>query len=294
MATGFGIEPTKNGSGVITSGQTAEDTRRVWGALYTDGILRGCEITTSGSSMTYTVAPGAVVIPYATGQVVPAPYYGGQITVANGGGSGRTDIIWLKQNTYADDGNSNIVLQTGPTMPSTRCVEVGKFTVGAGITNTNAAMRSANRRFAVPLGNGAGIVHQWTDQFSGVHNQNLLRLGHGTVNFATDRRVRMSISSCLYAAGATRWDNNNYCEWYFLMNIDGLDYVIQTTPGLHQAWATYNFEFYANVPAGSHTFSYGRARMVGPGQAATHYGADGMGYGRLGTVFTVEDCGPVV
>lgn len=293
MATGFGIEPTKSG-GVITSGQTAEDTRRVWGALYTDGILRGCEVTTSGSTMTYTVAAGSVVIPYASGQVVPAPFYGGQVTLANGGASSRTDIVWVKQNVFSEDGNSNIVLQAGPTMPSTRCVEVGKFTVPAGITNTNAALRSANRRFAVPLSNGAGVIHQWVDEFTGVHNQNMLRLGHGTVNFATDRRVRMSISSCLYATGATGFSDSKYCEWFFLMNIDGVDHIKQTTPGLHQAWATYNFEFYVNVPAGTHTFHYARGREVGPGTASTVYGTDNAGHIRLGTVFTVEDIGPTV
>ena len=46
--------------------------------------------------------------------------------------------------------------------------------------------------------------------------------------------------------------------------------------------------------AGTHTVNLGSLRIVGPGQAETHYGVDGQGFGREGVQFTVTDDGPIV
>ena len=168
-----------------------------------------------------------------------------------------------------------------------------KFTVSAGQKNTASALRVSDRRYAVPLSGGAGILHQWTDTSTGVLDQNPVTLGNGTVTLATDRRIRMSITTNLVTQGAYRFDNTNYAEAYFRFCLDGVPQVKFTTPGLGGSWGTYSFEYYLNVPAGTHTFSYIRARQVGPGRIGTHHGIDSDGHFRVGSVFTVEDVGPV-
>jgi hypothetical protein len=97
----------------------------------------------------------------------------------------------------------------------------------------------------------------------------------------------------LAAIGAVGFDNSKYCEYGFLPNIDGGDFVLWTTPGLHQAWATYQWEGYFNATAGYHTVCYGGFHASGPGQAYQFHGVYG-GFGRTGTVFTVEDAGVVI
>ena len=246
MATGFGVDPTLDpaNADIVLSGQSAEDTRRVWGSLYSDGILKGCEVTTSTTEMKYTIAPGAVVIPYSSGQNIPAPVYGGPLVVPAAPATGsRTDLIWARQNIPSVEGNSNVVVGYGTTLPA-RAVMLDKFTVNAGMKSTSQALRITDRRFAVPLSGGAGRLHQWTDTHVGVHDQRLLRQGQRSLTLATDRLIRMSVQSLLYADGAVGFDNSRYCEWFFLMTIDGTDMAKFTTPGLHQAWGTYNFEFY--------------------------------------------------
>jgi hypothetical protein len=97
----------------------------------------------------------------------------------------------------------------------------------------------------------------------------------------------------LQAQGAVGFDNSKYCEWGFLFNVDGGDFVLHTTPGLHQALATYEFSSSIELSAGSHVVSLGRLRIAGPGVAVTHYGTDGLGFGRRGIEFSVYDEGPI-
>lgn len=292
MTSGFGVDPTKDGNGNITSGTTSSDIQSIWGGLYTPGLVSGCSVATSSSAMTYSVSTGVVMIPTATGQVIPAPVPATVVTTspAPSGGS-RTDIVYAQQQIPTVEGSSNVVVSVGQSLPA-RAVLLKKYTVPAGITNTAGTTVAGDITYSLPYGGGLGILHQWTDTFSGVHNQNNLRLGIGTITLPTDRLLRFSVTSTLYASGAVGFDNSKYCEWYTNPELDNATLVRWNSPGLHQAWGTYSWESYFTVTAGTHTVSYSRGRIVGPGSVATQYGTfNGVPYG--GTVFTVEDAGVV-
>lgn len=297
MSVGWGVDSTVSG-GTVTSGTGASDVRKVWGALYTPGIVDGCLITRSGSAMTYTVAAGVVAIKTGTKEVVMAPVEQTVVPTAAAPGTGsRVDLLYAEQR-FPASGDSTVQVKVlafatnaAVTVPA-NSVELRRYQVNAGQTNTNAAVQVGGVNYSIPYGASLGVLHEWQNTYSGALSTSLLREGHGTIDLPTDRRVRFSVSALLNAIGASGFDNSKYTEHYFLPNLDGTDLTIWTTPGLHAAWGTYNFDIYVNVPAGRHTVNLGSGRTAGPGQAETHYGVDVNGFPRRGIYFLVEDVGP--
>ncbi len=302
MSVGWGADPTVVGS-TVTSGTSSEDVRKVWGALYTPGIVDGCIITRSGSAMTFSVSSGVVAIKTGTNEVVMAPVEATTVTTTAAPGTGsRVDLIYAEQ-MLPVSGDSTVkpkvvsfATNAAVVVPA-NSVELDRYLISAGQTNTNSAVRVGGIIYSIPYGASLGKLHDWQNTYNGLISLPLLREGHGQFTLPTDRRVRFSISVCLSAEGASGFDNSKYCEWYFLPYIQGPtvngDMVIWTTDGLHQAWGTYNFEHYADLPAGDYVTSIGAGRMVGPGRALQHYGLDGQGFGRPGLYFLVQDIGPV-
>jgi hypothetical protein len=300
MTSGWGVDATITNN-VITSGTTSTDVRKVWGALYTPGIISGCAITRSGSAMTYTIASGVVAISPTIGEVIMAPVQGAVVTTAPAPGTGtRVDVVYATQRQPAS-GDSNVALSVvsfateGSIVAPAASQELGRFLVSAGQTNTNAAAEIGDVKYSIPYGGSLGVIHYWQNKYDGILSRPILREGYGTYNLPTDRLVRYTYRSVLSAVGAAGWDNSKYCEYGYLFNSDRIggsgDFVIHTTPGLHQAWATYQFDSLIVLPAGPNTFSMAGTRMVGPGDALQHYGFDGT-YGRRGGEFIVEDLGP--
>lgn len=290
MVAGFGVDKGADGSGT-----TASDIRKIWGGIYTPGIIDGCKITTSATNMQYTVAAGVVAIGTATKETVLAPVALTTVTGAAAPASGtRTDTIYVQQRYPSIEGDANTVVGITTGSAPARSIIIGKYTVSAGQTNSNASVATTDRTFSIPYGASLGVLHSWQSPASGPLSIPLLREGFGSFTLPTDRRLRFSLSALLYAGGgASGFDNSKYTEHYFLPMLDGGDMLIWTTPGLHQAWATYNWDYYVNVLAGTHTTGLGAGRMVGPGQASTHYGLDTNGFGRRGIYFQVEDAGPI-
>lgn len=295
MATGIGVDPTKSGS-TITSGRSALDDRKIWGGLYSPGIISGGAVSTSGSLLQYTVSEGVAAIKTATGQIVMAPIPATTVTTpaAPTSGSPRTDIVYVKQR-FPADGDSNVVVgvAAGTALP-TNALELMRFSVPLNAANTNSATRTGFQTFSIPYGANLGTLYEYTYTTSGALPTSFTRLGHGSFYVPTDRRLRFSISAMIYAQGAVGFSNANYCEYYFIPNFDSNDFVIWTTPGLHQAWATYSWSEDINVSAGVHTTNFIAARAVGPGTPMTHYGLDVNGYGRRGIQFRIEDVGVAV
>lgn len=291
MATGIGVDPTKDGQGAILSGMSSQDHRTVLGSLYSPGIISGGVVSTSASGMTYSVTAGVAAIKITTGQVVLAPIPATTITAA-AASADRVDVIYARQN-FPADGNSNVVVSYGTALPA-NSVELARYNVKTGIASTSATTLAGVRDYSIPYGATLGVLYTWTNTYSGILSANLLREGYGSFSVPTDRRIRISVSALLYADGASGFDNARYTEHYFLPNIDGGDQVIFTTPGLHQAWGTYNWVHYMNVSAGTHTTNLGAGRMVGPGRACTYYGLDGNGFGRKGVQYIIEDAGVVI
>jgi len=290
MTSGWGVNATIVG-GVPTGGTDDLDVRKVWGALYTPGIISGCKITTSSSQLKYTVASGVVAIKTATGEVVMAPVAGGTVT-ASTVTSNRTDIVYVQQRFPSIEGDSELVLGVGTSLPS-RALELGSYAISSGATNTNAAVKDKDVDYSIPYGASLGVLHQWQNTYNGQLSATLLREGQGSFSLPTDRMVNFSMSACVSAVGAVGFDNAKYVEYGWLPQLDGVNLALWTTPGLHQSWQTVNFNLTTTVLAGKHTVNLGGLRNYGPGQATLHFGTGGDGYWRTGLVFKVTDMGPV-
>lgn len=290
MTSGFGVDATADG----TSGTGSRDIRRILDAQFTVGVFNGCDVTTSASAMTYTVSPGVVAIYIAASEIVLAPVDQATVTAASPPVSGsRIDKVYVQQRFPSVNGDANVIVGvTSDTVP-VNSFELMRFTVSAGPANTNAAVRSGLKMYSIPHNGSMGLLHYWQNTYSGTLSTSLLREGYGTFTLPSDRRIKMKVTAVLNAAGASGFDNSKYCEWGFLFGVDSGDYVLHTTPGLHQAWATYEFNTSIEMSAGTHTVNLGALRIVGPGVAETHYGVDGAGFGRRGIEFSVYDEGPV-
>lgn len=289
MTSGFGVDATADG----TSGTSSSDIRKINGGLYTPGIISGCAVTTSASAMSYTIASGVVAIRCATDEIILAPVATTTISTPAAPTTGsRTDIVYVQQRYPSIEGDANLVVAAGTTLPA-RAVELRRYIVSAGNLNTNATVATGGINYSIPYGASLGVLHRWQNTYSGLLSTALIREGYGQITLPTDRRVKFSVNALLYAAGASGFDNSKYTEHYYLPNLNGGDMVIFTTPGLHQAWGQYYWEHTVDVSAGTWPVNLGSGRMVGPGQAATYYGVS-SGFGRTGVVFTVEDMGPIV
>lgn len=301
MTSGWGVDATKSGS-VITSGTEAADVRKVWGALYTPGVVQGALVTTSASAMTYTVSSGVVVVKTATGEAVMTPVQGAPLTVASPPGTGsRIDVIFAQQR-FPVDGDSYSVYrvlsfanEAAVSLPA-NSQEIRRYQVNAGPANTNAAVIMGGISYSIPYGATLGRLHYYQHTLSGINGglPDWQRVGNGKFTLPTDRMLKFSITAVLSANGASGFDNSKYCEYSFLPNLNGGDFVIWQTPGLHQSWGTYYFEGTINAPAGENTVNCLFRKAVGPGTPMGHYGTDSSGFGRRGIEFVVEDIGPVV
>lgn len=292
MTSGFGVDRAADG----LSGTSSQDIRRINGALYSPGIISGCAVTTSASVMSYTVAAGVVAIRTAVGEIVLAPVNQSTVAAASAPVTGeRIDIVYAKQRfpSIVGEGDATVVVGVASVLPD-NAVELRRFTVRPGNTNTNSAIVSAEVNYSIPYGASLGVLHYWQNQYQGALSVALVREGHGQFTIPTDRQIQFKLSACLSANGASGFDNSKYCEWGFLPNLDGMDTVLWTTPGLHQAWQTVHFEHTINVAAGTHTVNLASLKKVGPGTALQWYGLQGDGWVRPGAEFTVTDMGPAI
>lgn len=292
MAAGWGVEATVS-NGNVVSGTTDTDVRKIWGGLYSPGIISGAKVTTSASAMSYTISAGVVAIQIATGEVVLAPVPQTTISTSAAPASGnRVDIIWVRQRFPSPDNTSEVIVECGTTLPS-KALPLRRFSIPAGITNTNSAVATGNIDYSIPYGASLGILHKYKYTGSITVPNAITRAGHGTIYLPTDRNVRFKYIGIHSAEGAVGFDNSKYTQLGCLPNVDGGDFVLWSSPGLHQAWQTVYFESTITLSAGSHTVNLGRFREVGPGNVKQWHGTYNN-FGREGATFTVEDAGPVV
>lgn len=301
MTSGWGVDATVV-DGSVTSGTEAADVRKVWGALYTPGVISGAKVTTSASAMTFSVSSGVVAIKTATGEVVMTPVQGTTLTTGAPPGTGsRIDVVFAQQR-FPTDGDSYSIYRVLPfateaavSLPA-NSQEVRRYQVNAGPANTNAAVIKAGINYSIPYGATLGRLHYYQHTASGINGglPAFSRVGHGSFTLPTERLLKFSITAVLNASGASGFDNSKYCEYGFIPNLNGGDFVLWQTPGLHQSWGTYYFESTIVAPAGETTVNCLFTKIVGPGTPLGHYGTDGSGYGRRGIEFIVEDIGPVV
>lgn len=286
--SGWGVDPTMVG-GIAKTGTSSEDVRKVWGALYTPGVISGAVVTPSASALSYSVSAGVVAIKMATGEVVMAPVPSGTVPTTSVASGTRRDIVYAKQ-SIPTEGDSLIELGVAATLPA-RAVALGTFTVSAGNTKASQFVRSASVNYSIPYGSAGAALHYWRDtsnsQITGPTSD-----GHGSFYLPTDRKIVISIdatlSSSVFAPG---YNSNGWTEARYAPYIDGERMCTWFTPPLTGTRATYHYENYFDLAAGEHTVYLGFDRQAGPAYPVRHFGEVDR---YSGTNFVVRDAGVIV
>lgn len=291
MAASWGVDPLKDGNGAVLIGTTALDFRLIQGGIYTPGIISGGVVTRSASVLTYTVSAGVAAFPIVTTapkQTVlgAIPYTVKTVTAPSSGT--RVDMVYALQRTVADNGDPNIVVEVGTSLPA-RAVLLDSFIVSAGNTNTNEAVKTGQIAYSIPYGASLGTLWQLRDTYNGDVPATRRIIGSGTFYLPTDRNIRISATTSVSAKDAVRFDNTKYCESGIEVFIDGASKYIWTTGGLHQAWEEYHWSESFTSTAGNHTVRYETFIAQGPGTPVQRYSL-----GNAGNLCKIEDIGPAI
>jgi hypothetical protein len=287
MATGFGVDPVITG-GVPTSGMTSEDLQRIWGGLYSPGLVNGGAVTTSPSGLIYTVSAGVAAVPISSGKVVMAPIPAGVVTVSSPGTS-RTDIIYAQQHFADIEGDVQMTLGAGTTLPP-RAIQLDSYTLGAGAVNTSVGIRTGSINYSIPYGGSLGPLWSGVSTYNGVIaeiNTSIYYLS-GSINLPTDRRLRFQFTASVSTADGDDGVRGTWVEPQYAPQLDNVDLVTWSFRATG-SWTTQTFTYDTvnTVPAGPHTVRMRRLIYSAAGrQAQLHYGG-----GQLGSTFTVEDLG---
>lgn len=286
--SGWGVDPTVVG-GIAKTGTTSEDVRKVWGALYTPGVVSGAVVTPSSTGLSYSISAGVVAIKIANGEVIMAPVPAGTVNTTSVSSGTRKDIVYAKQNLPAD-GDSLVVLGVAATLPA-RAVALGTFTVSAGNTKGTQFVRSASVDYSIPYGSSGAALHWWRDTSNAAITTGTSD-GHGSFYLPTDRKIIISVDACVSSdSGLKGYNDASWTEARYAPYIDGVRMCTWYTPPLTAGWATYHFENYFDLTAGEHTVYLGFDRQAGPAYPLRHYaGADKF----PGTNFVVRDAGVIV
>lgn len=287
MTTGFGIDAVKDAAGVVT-GTTAEDIRKIFGSLYTPGLISGGLVSRSASALTYTVGQGVAAYPIVwdpnahNRQTVLGPIPATTLPTTAPASGTRIDYIYAQQLTPATDSNAaNIVVRVGTSVPS-RGVMLDAYIVSANQTNTNAAVRTGNITYSIPYGATLGPLANVKLGANGGFTTRTT-IGTGSFFLPTDRLLHVFVNTSLSASGAVRFSDTTYCEAGFEVFIDGILRWSWTSNGLHQAWSENGWRELYTAAQGNHTWRLDRFRAQGPGTP----------FQRDGTRLTILDVGPV-
>ena len=298
MATGWGIDAVSNGGEV--SGTSAQDVRRIWGALYSPGVVTGCGVHASPTAMTYTVDQGVAVIGTSgsgnSRQCVMVPVPSTVLTAApNTSSSTRLDTIYVRQQIPGSTNDVVVELAQGTAVPANSQI-LAQHTASAGATTTSRSYFTGSIPYSVPYGANLGLFYIGKDRSDEVIPKNKrITAASGSFTLMTDRK-------CIFGADlrlsglrpdgsmAGYFDSSAYAELVVEVLIDGVREFQFTTPALTRAWATYHFEEYINLRSGTHSvaFRYYYGGQHGPGLVSKHkQGTDSS----TGCTFTVRDGG---
>lgn len=294
LGTGFGVEPTKDGSGNITSGTSSKDMRWIISGMYNQGILRDCFITTSTSGLTYTIGPGSVVNSIGPAEPraehVMMPVYGGNITTTAGGASARTDYIYVKQNLTTVEGNSDIVYGVTSVKPSTydQRLVIATFDVPANMTKTSQATMQVERNYATPISIGGKYLVAKHDPFNDLmKNRELNDLG-ATFSLHTARLIRCDFTVTIdsdVGAGVNE-------ALQSMVYVNGTKMATFSTGRIDQSWTqTISNSFLLTLPAGRHNITLKRDTTLSDKLSSKLRFRYNNAGGYPGQTFHVTDCG---
>lgn len=291
MPTGWGVGNDANGTGT-----TPDDIQTITAAEYANpGILAGCEVTGT-SAMSYNVKEGAVLIQLALGRMIRVPVQAQTVPTAAAPATGsRNDLVYVKQNFPATDGNNAVVVGVSTSLPS-NSVEIGRRTIPAGITSTNQAVSIGNTRYARPIGSTLGALGGTVDTDGTVHAEGVFARGSVSFYVPTDRSVEFSLQSCV-STDTSAANNGPRVPGGSVMYKVYVDGVLQRSfeRGYSTLWDVQHFEFGMPLNVGAHTASYTvERRWVEQGSTGKwrvrHGGAEKF----PGDIFSITDRGVAV
>lgn len=261
MATSFGIDPTLNASGQVTSGTTSRDIRKVIGGMYTQGILNGMDVTTSTTDLTYKISAGSAVNFISGGdgdEHILVPGYPTTVTTTTGGTSPRVDYVYVKQNRPEVEGNSNVVFGVTNAKPSdgdSRLV-LKTFTVPAGMTKTSQASISGMSDYAVPRAAGGRVIMEKRDTYTGfmkARSYQATILG-GNFYLPSPRRVVVDIVTTYRNEGTTNTTDDFVVSAIYLNGLRDVTFMsgnLDVTT--HSRTDCYTWTY--TLPAGTHSIA---------------------------------------
>lgn len=251
MATGFGVGPDQNGNGT-----TPEDIQAITSAEYIwAGILTGCDVKGT-SGMKYQITAGAVVIRLDDFHKIKVPVLAQTIPTAAAPATGsRTDIIWVKQNFPATDGNNAVVVGVGSSVPS-NAVEIGRMVIPAGTTATTQGTPTGNRIFTRPVGSQFGVLFSKVDTDSTVHSPgDVLTRGAGAFSLWTDSDVELKLSSCISTPNPGDVPTDEVGSVFYQIYVDDiLQYTWERR--FDRVWESKEFSRLVTLDQGRHTVMY--------------------------------------
>ena len=269
MATGFGVGPDQAGNGT-----TPDDIQRITSAEYIwPGIINRGAVTGT-TEMKYKLEGGAAVISVGEVAKVKVPLFAQDIPTAPAPATGsRTDIVYVKQNFPATDGNNAVVVGVAQSLPS-NALELQRFTVPAGATSTNQCTKIGNPIYTRPVGAQFGGLVKKVDSDTSVRVPGTVYTrGVGSFNLWTDSDVEVKISSCIRSITTSEYGS----VFYRIYVDDILRFTWERR--YDNVWETKDFSRIIPLDVGRHTVKYTvESRWIPSGMSGKykveHGGAD--------------------
>lgn len=294
LGTGFGVEPTKNTSGVITSGTSSKDIRWIISGMYNQGILRDCFMSRSSNSLDYTIGSGSVVNSIGAAKPeeehIMMPVYGGTVRTILGGSTARTDYVWVKQNLPNIDGNSDIIYGVSQTAPGTydQRLVIAKFAVPANMKTTSECSMYTDRNYATPVASSGRYLVSKVDPYNDLLKNRELNDQGATFSLATARLIRCDFT-CTVDSDVSNGINEALMTYIY---VNATKMATFSTGKIENSWTqTVSNSYLLQLPAGEHNITLKRDTSL-PDKLSSklrlRYSSAG---GFPGQTFNVTDCG---
>lgn len=227
MSVAFGIPQAPDGTGT-----TAQDMRRIIGALYpTPGVVRGLDVAGT-TTLAYDVAAGVAVCSRGGSDGSALAWFPGGRTPAvgaNASPSPRIDTVWICAHDRAQGDADNLVTigvtqgapSATPAAPKepVGSVPVAFMMVPAGATTTASATRTGSVGSAIPYGASMGVLLDQSYTAYEALRSNPFTFASGDLYLTRRRIVEVDLTTSVWAYNPTtlNWLGSGYVDW----SVDG-------------------------------------------------------------------------
>lgn len=247
------------------NGLTAAEHRQIIRSEYAlYGVLSGCELIASSSSMTLTLNPGAAVVPVSGTEAVVAPIPSATLTLDAAPGSGQ-DVYDI---CVTVSGSAVTVSKVKNGALPANSIRIERWIIPAGASNARAGYAANMRSYAVPVGAGQSRIVDWQDPtgYGGDATRGRFTQLTRQIYLPQDRLLEFRISQTF---SAKRGEGKGCFQWLITDSVAGR----VTTPVLpYDEWpagggpmlgSTYQHSYMLGLTAGYHTITWERQQITG-------------------------------